>query len=93
MKIKYKVTDEYGDAVTHVDGDVFEVSVPGHHDLDCECGRKDAAEECADHFWHECGGEDGEWPLTFIILGEGNEELGTYGVDVDTAPRFSASEA
>jgi hypothetical protein len=96
MKIRYKVQDDYGDAISHEGGDVFTADIQMFN-LNCECDRIDAAEECAEHFWHDKtkldDGADYGWPLTFVLLGEGDEELGLYEVDVDARPRFSASEA
>ena len=96
MKIRYKVQDDYGDAITHKGGDVFIADIQ-QFDLDCEHGRRDAAEECAEHFWHDTTKlEDSaaySWPLTFVILDIVDNELGLYEVDVDARPRFSASEA
>jgi hypothetical protein len=95
MKIRYRVQDDYGAAISHEGGDVFTADIQGF-DLDREYGRRDAAEECAEHFWHDKTKlEDGaaySWPLTFVLLGEGDEELGTLQVDVDARPRFSAIE-
>jgi hypothetical protein len=95
MKIKYKIIDEYGDVISHEGGDVFTTNdtVMGQSSLRDGYGCRDAAKECAEHFWNEHDGEDHGWPLKFVILGEGDVELGTYEVDVETAPRFSASEA
>ena len=97
---RYKVKDGYGDTLSYegssgADVDIFVTgdTVTSKSDLDDEYGRRDAAQECAEHFWNEHDGETHGWPLTFIILGEGGEELGRFSVDVETAPRFSASAA
>lgn len=102
MKLRYKVQDDYGDTLCYegsngADVDIFVTgdTVVSKTDLeeDNYSGRRGAAAECAEHFWHEFNGETHGWPLTFILLGEGDEDFGRYSVDVETAPRFSASEA
>ena len=103
MKLRYKVQDDYcedGDTLCYegsngADVDVFVTgdTVISTADLSDKYGRRDAAKECAEHFWHEFDGETHGWPLTFTILDEDDNELGRFQVDVETAPRFSASEA
>ena len=103
MKLRYKVKDEYGDYLSrgttsdHDNPEVFTTgdTVVSKDDLEADnySGRRGAAAECAEHFWNEFDGEDHGWPLTFTILDEDDNELGRFQVDVETAPRFSASEA
>lgn len=97
MQLRYRVEDESDGYVNHAFGDVFVTgdTVTSKSDLsdDNYSGRIYAASECAEHFWNEHAGDTYGWPLTLILLGEGDEELGRFSVDVETTPRFSANEA
>ena len=89
--IKYRVIDPEEECLTDPDDSFFRMIID--NDLSDEYGKCDAAEECAMNFYTNHCGESYNWPLVFVLLGEGDEELGLYEVDVDARPRFSASEA
>ena len=47
-------------------------------------------EDMADDYHTNHDGWEANWPLTFVILDEGNHELGRYLVDRETIPSFLA---
>jgi hypothetical protein len=48
------------------------------------------AEDAADYEYHDCDGWDRSWPLTFKIWDENGVELGSFLVDLEFDPTFSA---
>lgn len=49
------------------------------------------AEVAAEHY-HNKGGWEAEWPITFVLLNEKDEEKGRFEVDRESVPVFHASE-
>ena len=75
---------------------ILEYTIPSHMDPDDKYefesnsifdGGK--AVDAAENFWDNHDGWECSWPLDFVIYQDG-EEKGTFSVEVESSPTFSA---
>ena len=96
MELRYRVHNDSNGYINHEEGDVFSTDTTSVDEEDLKSdnysGRRYAAAKCANNFWNEHAGDTYGWPLKFELLSGTDEYLGTYEVDVETAPQFRASE-
>jgi hypothetical protein len=81
-KYYYLVTD-YDDDIN----EAFPIDSSFHEGWE-EC----LAKECAEDFWDHHDGWESNWPMTFKLFDANKNELGTYIVDMEAEPTFSAKK-
>lgn len=87
--IKYRVIDPEEDCLIDHDDSLFKMT--SNKDLSNVYEARDAAEECAMHFYVNHCGESYNWPLVFAIVDDKDIEIVSHEVELDLQPRFKAT--